>query len=247
MDHLQAELRLDSPMNASALKVKVFADGADLDGIRRLYADQMIAGFTTNPTLLRKAGISDYETFAHQLLEAVPDRPLSFEVFSDEPTEMERQARLIATWGEHVYVKAPITFTSGEPTGKLTKHLCHAGVKVNVTGLTTLLQVEQAAEWVSDGPPSYISVFAGRVADIGVDPVPVVELLASAALNSKLIWASPREILNVVQADQIGCHIITVTHDLLQQLSQLGKDLSEYSLETVRMFCDDAAAAGFTL
>jgi transaldolase len=250
MDHLKADLTLDRPVSAGTLKVKVFADGADLDGIRELCADPLIQGFTTNPTLMRKAGVTDYQRFARELLEVVSDRPISFEVFSDEPGDMERQARLIASWGEHVYVKIPVTYTSGAPTNELLARLCDAGVKVNVTGLTTVQQVEQVVTCVERGPRSCVSVFAGRIADTGVDPLPVmsaaVEVL-SAAPQSELIWASPREILNIVQADQIGCHIITVTHDLLKKLPLLGKDLRQFSLETVQMFHDDARAAGYTL
>jgi transaldolase len=250
MDHLNDQLTLERPISAAHLKVKVFADGADLAQIRKLCHDPLIEGFTTNPTLMRKAGVTGYEPFARDLLEVVPDRPISFEVFSDEPAAMERQARLIASWGDHVYVKIPVTYTSGAPTDELLVRLCDAGVRVNVTGLTTVSQVEQVVRCIDHGPSSYVSVFAGRIADTGVDPVPVMsaalQVLGSAP-NAHLIWASPREVLNVVQADQIGCHVITVTHDLLKKLPLLGKDLSEFSLETVRMFHDDARAAGYVL
>jgi transaldolase len=232
------------------LRVKVFADGADLDGVRRLSADPLISGFTTNPTLMRRAGIVDYRSFAEEMLEIVSDRPVSFEVFSDEPREMERQARLISSWGENVYVKIPVTDTAGVATDPLLRRLSAAGVKLNVTGLTTVVQVEQVTACLQDGVSAFVSVFAGRIADAGVDPVPVMksalEVLGNAP-GSQLLWASPREILNVVQADQIGCHVITVTHDLLKKLTLLGRDLTAFSLETVRMFHDDARAAGYTL
>jgi transaldolase len=251
MDHREAAtLTVERPTVVSELRVKVFADGADLEGIGRLYADPLIQGFTTNPTLMRKAGIADYARFAHAMLEIVPDRPISFEVFSDEPSEMERQARRIASWGEHVYVKIPVTDTTGTPTEDVVRRLSSAGVKINVTGLMALPQVERVASWIDGGPSAYVSVFAGRIADAGVDPVPVmkgaVEILAGAP-NAELLWASPREILNVLQADQVGCHVITVTHDLLKKLPLLGRDLMEFSLETVRMFHDDAQAAGYTI
>jgi transaldolase len=250
MDHREALMTAMPTITASSLSVKIFADGADLDGIRQLYADPLITGFTTNPTLMRRAGITDYERFARELLEVVPDRPISFEVFSDEPGDMERQARRIASWGDHVYVKIPVTYTSGERTEQLLRRLCDAGVKINVTGLTTVAQVEWVADAVVQAPASYVSVFAGRIADTGVDPVPLMSsslAVLSTVPTSELIWASPRELLNIVQADQIGCHIITVTHDLLKKLPMLGKDLDEYSLDTVRMFHGDAAAAGFEL
>jgi transaldolase len=242
---------LTAPKTADELTVKVFADGAELEGCRALAADPLIKGFTTNPTLMHKAGITDYEAFAQDLLEIVMDRPISFEVFTDEHDEMERQARKIAAWGENVYVKIPVTNTRGESTEPLLRALVDAGVQVNVTGLMTLQQVERVADAVAGPTASNISVFAGRIADTGVDPVPVMsqalEVMAEAAPNSELIWASPRELLNVVQADEIGCHIITVTHDLLKKLPLLAKDHDEYSLETVKMFHNDAASAGFEL
>ena len=251
MDHQQtAHLTVERPISASELRVKVFADGADLEGVRRLAADPIISGFTTNPTLMRKAGIVDYRRFAEEMLEIVADRPVSFEVFSDDPREMERQARLISSWGDNVYVKIPVTNTAGVATDELLRTLSAAGVKLNVTGLTTVPQVEQVAACLRDGVSAFVSVFAGRIADSGVDPVPVMknalEVLA-ATPGAELLWASPREILNVVQADQIGCHVITVTHDLLAKLKLLGRDLTAFSLETVQMFHDDARAAGYTL
>ncbi len=229
---------------------RIFADGADLDGILALAADPRIAGFTTNPTLMRKAGLTDYTEFARRLLSHVNEHSISFEVFADDPDEIRRQARLIASWGENVYVKVPVTTTSGESLAPLVRELSEDGVKVNVTALFTTAQVELITAAIRDGAPSYISVFAGRIADAGVDPVPImarsVEIMAQAP-SSELIWASPREILNLVQANQIGCHIITITHDLLKKLDCLGKGLEQYSLETVCMFHDDAVAAGFTL
>jgi transaldolase len=236
--------------SARDLRVKVFADGADLKGILEMYAKPWISGFTTNPTLMRKAGISDYAAFARQVLAAVPDRPISFEVFSDEFTEMERQALEIAQWGSNVYVKIPITNTRGESSAGLCGRLSRLGLKLNVTALMTLDQVRTITEEVRDGPAACVSVFAGRVADTGVDPVPLMtaalEILAPYR-HLELIWASPRELLNIIQADRIGCHIITVTNDILGKLSLLGKDLGEYSLDTVKMFHRDARESGFAL
>jgi transaldolase len=230
--------------------VKVFADGADLDGILALAEDPRISGFTTNPTLMWKAGLTDYADFAQRLLERITKHPISFEVFADDADEMRRQARLISSWGSNVYVKIPITTTSGQPIAPLARELSEDGVQVNVTALFTTAQVELITAAVKDGAPSYISVFAGRIADAGVDPMPImaksVDVMTDAP-RAELIWASPREILNVVQADQVGCHIITLTHDLLARLDGLGKDLDQFSLETVQMFHRDAMTAGFTL
>jgi transaldolase len=232
------------------LNVKLFADGADLDGILALAADERIAGFTTNPTLMWKAGLTDYQEFALRLLERITSHPISFEVFADDPDEMRRQARLIASWGSNVYVKIPVTTTKGESMAPLVRELSEDGVQVNVTALFTTAQVELITSAVRDGAPSYISVFAGRIADAGVDPIPImaraVDIMVDAP-RSELIWASPREILNVVQADQVGCHVITMTHDLFAKLANLGKDLDQFSLETVQMFHRDAISAGFTL
>ena len=232
------------------LSVKIFADGADLPGMLELYRQPYIKGFTTNPTLMRKAGIADYRGFARDVLAAIPDRPISFEVFSDEFGEMERQAREISSWGDNVYVKIPVTNTRGESAGPLVRRLSHDGLKLNVTALLPLEQVREIIECVAEGAPAYISVFAGRMADTGVDPVPVMTEalhLLRAAPNAELIWASPRELLNILQADAIGCHIITVTHDILKKLSLVGRDLREYSLDTVKMFHTDAAQAGFAI
>ena len=232
------------------ISTRIFADGADLDGIIELAANPRIAGFTTNPTLMWKAGLTDYTEFAQRLLQEITEHPISFEVFADDADEMRRQARIIASWGENVYVKIPVTTTNGESMAPLVRELSEGGVKVNVTALFTTKQVELITAAVKDGAPSYISVFAGRIADAGVDPIPImsrsVEIMAEAP-GAELIWASPREILNLVQADQVGCHIITITHDLLKKLDGLGKDLEQFSLETVQMFHGDAVAAGFTL
>ena len=232
------------------LQVKIFADGADRARVEALCSEPWIRGFTTNPTLMRSAGVDDYASFDHELLELVPDRPISFEVIADELGEIERQARLIASWGDNVYVKVPITTTRGEPTADVVRRLSASGIKVNVTALMTLDQVEDAASWLADGPGSFVSVFAGRIADSGRDPIPIMrEALERLAPypHEELIWASPREVLNVVQADAIGCHVITVTDDILKRLSNLGRELDDYSLDTVRMFYRDAQAAGYTL
>lgn len=234
----------------SDLKIKIFADGADKAGMLEMYARPYIKGFTTNPTLMRKAGVSDYRAFAKGILQAIPDRPISFEVLSDEFAEMERQAIEMAGWGKQVYVKIPITNTRREPSYHLVKRLSQKGVQLNVTALMTLDQVYAIAESVVGGPFCYISVFAGRIADTGRDPVPVigkaVEILRSVK-NAELIWASPRELLNIFQAEEIGCHVITVTNDILKKINLIGKDLGDFSLETVKMFYDDAHQAGYKL
>ena len=234
----------------SQLHVKIFADGADRTGMLELYANPLIKGFTTNPTLMRRAGITDYSAFAREITAAIPDRPVSFEVFSDDFPEMERQATQIASWGPNVYVKIPITNTRGESCCDLISRLAHAGVKLNVTAMMTLDQVRDASLSLAAGPSSFVSVFAGRVADTGRDPVPLmaaaVELLRPYP-QLELIWASPRELLNIFHAEAIGCHVITVTHDLLRKLALVGKDLHAYSLETVRMFYTDAQQAGYLL
>jgi transaldolase len=233
-----------------SLRVKIFADGADRASILALASNPHIKGFTTNPTLMRQAGVTIYETFGRSLASAIPDRPFSFEVLSDEFDEMERQALKIATWGENVYVKVPITDTLGRNSAPLIKRLAEQGVKVNVTAVMTLSQVDSVVPSLRRGPASYISIFAGRIADTGRDPLPILcEALGRirAYPQIELIWASPRELLNIVQADAIGCHIITVTHDLLKKLPLIGRDLTEYSLDTVKMFVNDARAADFTL
>jgi transaldolase len=232
------------------LTVKIFADGADLAGMLEMYRQPYIKGFTTNPTLMRNAGVTDYRGFAREVLAAIPDRPISFEVLSDEFEEMERQAHEIASWGEHVYVKIPVTNTRGEPSYDLARRLSHAGVKINVTALLSLEQVRDVAGALACGAAACVSVFAGRVADTGRDPVPLMAAAVEAlriAPNAELIWASPREILNIFHADAVGCHIITVTNDILDKLPLIGRDLSDYSLDTVQMFFRDAQLAGYQL
>jgi transaldolase len=230
--------------------VKIFADGANLQAILELADHPRIAGFTTNPTLMRLSGVGDYEGFARKLLEFITDRPVSFEVFADEHHEMVRQARLIASWGSNVYVKIPVTDTCGQSTAAVVRELAGSGVHLNVTALMTLAQVEAVTSTLAGGPSAVISVFAGRVADTGTDPVPLMraalEVMAPYS-ELELLWASPREILNVRQADDLGVHIITVTHDLLKKLPLLGRDLDTFSLETVRMFHNDAMTAGYLL
>lgn len=232
------------------LKVKIYADGAEKAGMLEMYGNPLISGFTTNPTLMRKAGIANYEIFAREILSLICDRPISLEVFADEFGQMEDQARTIARWGSNVYVKIPVTNTRGESSAELVRHLSQSGIQVNVTALTTLEQVEHMATALRGGAPSNISIFAGRVADTGIDPVP---LMASAAAmvrenpEIELIWASPRELLNIFQADAVGCHIITATNDILKKLPLVGKNLTEYSLDTVKMFFNDASASKFTI
>ena len=234
----------------NGLKVKIFADGADFDGIMKMYANPMIKGFTTNPTLMRKAGIADYESFARKLLAAVPDRPVSLEVFADDFPEMIRQGKAIASWGPNVNVKIPVMNTKREFAGPVIRELSAAGVIVNVTAIMTAKQVREVTDCLAAATPAIVSVFAGRVADTGVDPVPLmtecVSILKSKP-KAELIWASPRELLNVFQADAVGCHIITVTNDVLAKLALVGKNLDDYSLETVEMFRKDAVAAGYTI
>jgi len=232
------------------LKVKIFADGADRAGMLEMHAKPYIKGLTTNPTLMKKAGLTDYRAFCKDILTSIKDKPLSFEVFSDDFVEMERQALEIAGWGENVYVKIPVTNTKRETCYALVKKLAAQKVKLNVTALMTLGQVRDVVASLDPNVPSYVSVFAGRVADTGHDPVPMmaaaVELL-KASPASELIWASPRELLNIFQADEIGCHVITVTNDILKKLSLVGYNLDEYSLDTVKMFYNDAVSANFKL
>jgi transaldolase len=231
-------------------RVKIFADGADLAGIGALAADPIIQGFTTNPTLMRQAGVTDYERFAHDVLDVVGGKPVSFEAFSDDFDEMRKQALKISTWGENVFVKIPVTNTRGAPSLELIGELAAAGVHTNVTAVFTLRQVEDVLVRLEPGGAANVSIFAGRIADAGVDPVPLmdeaVRLLAPHP-HLELIWASPREVLNIVQANEVGCDIITVTHDLLKKLPSLGKDLQQFSLETVQMFRRDAEQAGYSL
>ena len=232
------------------LKVKIYADGADKAGMLEMYAKPFVKGLTTNPTLMKRAGITDYRAFCKDILTSINDKPLSFEVFSDDFAEMERQALEIASWGDNVYVKIPITNTKQETCYALVEKLANQKVKLNVTALMTLDQVRNVVAALDPNIPSYVSVFAGRIADTGYDPVPLmttaVEIL-KVAPAAELIWASPRELLNIFQADEIGCHVITVTNDILKKLTLVGYDLNEYSLDTVKMFYADAVAAGFKL
>lgn len=232
------------------LRVKIFADGADKSGMLEMYTKPFVKGLTTNPTLMKKAGISDYRAFCKDILSSIKDKPISFEVFSDDFSEMERQALEIASWGENVYVKIPVTNTKRESCCALVRNLVTQKVKLNITALMTLNQIKEVVESLDPNIPSYVSVFAGRIADTGLDPLPImvraVEIL-KAVPASELIWASPRELLNIFQADEIGCHVITVTNDILNKLSLVDYDLDEYSLDTVKMFYSDALAAGFKL
>lgn len=234
----------------SNLKIKLFADGADLIGMKEMYANPLIKGFTTNPTLMRKAGIQDYYKFALEVIKMIPDRPISFEVFADDFKTMEHQAFEISSWGKNVNVKIPVMNTKREFTGPLIERLSQAGVALNITAVMTLNQVENIVDCLALDARAIISVFAGRIADTGVDPLPImaksVEIMSSRP-NTELIWASPRELLNIFQADSIGCHIITATNDILKKLTLINKNLEDYSLETVEMFHGDALAAGYAI
>jgi transaldolase len=248
---VKVEPRLETrTKSVTELTVKLFADGADTAGMRELYRNPLIRGFTTNPTLMRKAGVTDYRAFARDILQVIPDRPISFEVFSDEFTEMERQALEISRWGANVYVKIPITNTRGESSFGLVRRLADHSVKVNVTAVLLLDQVAHILPALGNAASGYVSVFAGRIADTGRDPMPTmaaaVELLRPNS-NIELIWASPRELLNIFQADAIGCHIVTATYDILGKLNIVGKDLQHYSLDTVKMFYEDAQRAEYAL
>jgi transaldolase len=237
-------------MVLSGLTTRIFADGADLESIFSLASDPRITGFTTNPTLMRQAGLSEYSEFAQRLLARITEHPVSFEVLADDTEEMFRQAKFIAGWGDNVFVKIPVTTTTGISTAPIVRALSESGVRVNVTAVFTLDQVATMTEALAGDAPAYISVFAGRIADAGVDPVPIVAgavEIVNGGSGIELIWASPREVLNLVQADNVGCHVITMTHDLLKKLDGLGKDLDQFSLETVQMFHRDALAAGLTL
>lgn len=236
--------------SVSNLKIKLFCDGADFDSILTMYRDPKIQGFTTNPTLMRKAGITDYEAFGRKVLAAVPDRPVSLEVFADDLETMGIQARKIAKWGTNVNVKIPITTTQREFTGALIRKLSSEGVILNITAIMTVEQVKAVATCLDPATPAIISVFAGRIADTGVDPVPLMADCLDALKErprAELLWASPRELLNVFQADEVGCQIITATPDILAKLKLVGKDLADYSLDTVKMFFTDASAAGFSI
>jgi len=232
------------------LNVKIFADGADKEAMIDMYNKEYIKGLTTNPTLMKKAGITNYENFAKDILKTVKEKPLSLEVFSDEIKEMERQAMKISKWANNVYVKIPITNTKGEPTAELIKTLSYNGVKLNVTAIMTLEQVKEVVDSLNPEVPAYVSVFAGRIADTGIDPLPLMKEvvnIAKAKPLAEVIWASPRELLNVFHADSIGCQVITVTNDILKKLKLVGYDLNEYSLDTVKMFYNDAKEAGYSL
>jgi transaldolase len=232
------------------LKVKIFADGADLAGMLELSRKPYIKGLTTNPTLMRKAGVPNYEAFAREVLTHINNLPVSFEVIADDEDTMESQARYIATWGSNVYVKIPVTNTRREPMHKLMHRLSQGGIQVNATALLTLPQVREVTKALHGGAPSNVSVFAGRIADTGRDPLPMMTEAVQILRNNEhteLIWASPRELLNIFHAEQIGCHIITVTNDIMRKLDLLGKNLDDYSLDTVKMFYDDATKAGYAL
>lgn len=248
--NLYQSIEKNKVKQVNELRVKIFADGADRAGMLEMAAKPFISGLTTNPTLMRKTGITDYRGFALDILREIPDKPISFEVFSDEFAEMERQALQIAGWGKNVYVKIPVSNTKREPSYELVRKLSAAGVKVNVTALMTTEQVRAVVGVLDKSVASYISVFAGRIADTGRDPLPIMSAalgLMRSKPKAELIWASPRELLNIFQADAIGCHVITVTNDILKKLSMVGYDLMDYSLDTVKMFHTDASAAGYKL
>jgi transaldolase len=232
------------------LTIKIFADGADPKTIKEAAVNPLIKGFTTNPTLMRQVGVKDYKSFALDILKYVADRPVSFEVFADDLPTMEDQAREIASWGGNVYVKIPVTNTKGDFCGPIIATLSRAGVKLNITAIMTLDQVSRVSAALAQDAPAVVSVFAGRIADTGRDPVPhmaqALELLRNRA-RAELLWASPREVLNIFQADAIGCHIITVTNDHLKKLALVDKDLDVYSRETVTMFHSDALSAGYSI
>jgi transaldolase len=236
--------------SAGLSKVKIFADGADRARMLELYGHNMVKGFTTNPTLMRQAGVTDYEAFAKEILVSIPDRPISFEVFSDDFGDMERQALKIASWGTNVFVKIPVTNTKGESTAPLVRRLVSQNVQLNVTAIFTIAQIDEVVGALAGTKHSYVSVFAGRIADTGRDPLPFMRHAVDAcnrAGGMEVIWASPRELFNIFQAEEIGCHVITVTPDIIKKLSGAGKDLGVFSLETVKLFYNDGVAAGFTL
>ena len=238
------------PKNVEDLSVQIFADGADKQGMLEMYALPYIKGLTTNPTLMRKAGVTDYRAFCLDILESIRTKPISFEVFSDDFEEMERQAIEIGSWGENVYVKLPVTNTKGESSVDLVRRLAGRGIKLNITALMTMKQAEEVADVLEPDVPSYISIFAGRIADTGRDPLVHIKYacdLVAEMPTAEIIWASPRELLNIFQADEVGCHVITVTNDILKKLNLVGYDLDQYSLDTVTMFYNDASAAAFDL
>lgn len=241
---------MSTTVNGRPLRVKIFADGADLRGMIEMTKNPYVSGFTTNPTLMNKAGVRDYEAFAREILAHVTDKPISFEVFADDEAEIERQANKIASWGRNVFVKIPVTNTAGRPLTALVARLAKAGVQQNVTALMTVRQVEEISDALGDSVPANVSVFAGRIADTGRDPMPIMQQavgILARCPSQELIWASPRELLNIFQAEAVGCQIITVAIDVLKKLELVGKDLEAYSLETVQMFHRDATTAGFRL
>jgi len=232
------------------MKIKIFADGADLTSMVEMASKPFISGLTTNPTLMKKAGITDYVKFAKNVLKEIQNKPVSFEVFSDDLEEMKYQGQKIASWGDNVYVKVPITNTLGESTNRIISNLTSNGVKVNVTAVMTCEQVKHVIEYLNPDVESVVSVFAGRIADTGIDPMPIMKQSLSILRDNKraeLIWASPRELFNVIQAESIGCQIITATSDILKKLELIGLDLTQYSLDTVKMFYNDAKASGYTI
>lgn len=235
-------------MSAKDLKIKIFADGANVKEMKRVYGEGLVKGFTTNPTLMRKDGVTDYVSFAKDVLSEIKDMPISFEVFTDDFEAMERQAMEIGSWGENVYVKIPVTNTKGDASYDLIKDLTNNKRKLNVTAILTIEQVEKVVDHLNPETPSIVSVFAGRIADTGRDPIPYMKQsreIIEDKPNSELLWASSRELLNIIQAEECGCHIITVTNDILKKLQMVNKDLKELSLDTVKMFYNDAAAAGY--
>jgi transaldolase len=232
-----------------SLKIKIFADGADAPEMLEMYSKPFIQGLTTNPTLMRKAGISNYRAFAREILAQIRDKPVSFEVVCDEFAEMEHQALEIAGWADNVYVKIPVTNTRAEASYALIRRLASRGVKLNITAIMTLMQVRDVVSALSPEVASFVSVLAGRIADTGVDPIPLMAdavRMLKACPRAELIWASPREVLNIFHADSVGCHVVTASHDILRKLPLVGYNLEEYSLDTVRMFYRDAVAAGFS-
>lgn len=241
----------NSELRKAPFNVRIFADGADLEKIILLDKEPLVAGITTNPTLLKQSGVKDYRLFAKSVLECVKEKPVSFEVFADSMREMIREAKEIASWGKNVFVKIPITNTKGESTNEVIEELVREGVKINVTAIMTVQQVSRVAPIFIKGIESYISIFAGRIADTGVDPIPVIKdalrVIQDVGSDSEIIWASPREVLNVVQANEIGCHVITATPEIIKKLELFGKNLSEYSLETVKMFFNDANQSGLVI
>ena len=230
--------------------IKLFGDGADLQVMKNLYDEGIVNGFTTNPTLMRNSGVTNYEAFARSALQVIPDVPISFEVFSDDFHAMEREARKISSWGDNVYTKIPITNTKGESSAHLIKKLAGDGLKLNITAILTLDQVTAVSKALSRATPSIVSVFAGRIADTGRDPAPIMKnalKLLEANKKAELLWASSRELYNIVQAEACGCHIITVTNDILKKLKMFGKDLNELSLDTVKMFYNDGQSVGYNI